>query len=50
MNIWDGVTLAAVAGIVYLAFRQIRKNRNSGKCPGGCEGCCQACAKKEQKA
>ena len=50
MNVWDIVIAAMIAGSVILAIRHMRKNRKSGKCPGGCDGCCTPCAKKEQKA
>ena len=50
MNIWDIGILVIVAGGVILAILHMRKNRKSGKCPGGCDGCCGPCAKKEQNA
>ena len=51
MDIWDWVILASVAAGVVLAVTHTRKNRKSGKCPGGCDGCSAGtCAKKEQNA
>ena len=50
MNLWDWGILALVAAGLVLAVMHTRKNRKSGKCPGGCDGCCSLCAKKEQNA
>ena len=42
MNIWDILILAIVAGMLFLAFRAVRKG-NTGSCHNcsgsGCHGC-----------
>ena len=48
MNLWDWLILAAVACLLVLAIRRMRKNRKNGSCSCGCGGCvrngsCPAC-------
>ena len=51
MNVWDLLILLAVAGMVLLAVRAIRKGgagscHKGAGCGCGCEGCSQSCEKR----
>ena len=48
MNIWDILILAAVAAMLYFAFRTARGRSGEGGCGCGCEGCRKSCGKQNK--
>ncbi|MBR6707217.1 MAG: FeoB-associated Cys-rich membrane protein [Clostridia bacterium] len=49
MNAWDILILLAVAGVLVLAVRGMRRARKSGKCCGACSCCGADCAARQGK-
>ena len=43
MNIWDILILAAVAAMLFFAFRTARGRSGESGCGCGCEGCRKSC-------
>ena len=48
MNIWDILILAAVAAMLYFAFRTARGRSGEGGCGCGCEGCRKSCGRQKK--
>ena len=48
MNIWDILIIAAVAGLLILAFRLARGRKKKGGCGCGCEGCTKSCDQRKE--